>query len=229
MTLRVGRASFLSLAFMTAGAMCNARPGATAAASVVDIPPRSPEADAGRDSTAAEGSDTGPLGEAEYSFLSEGAASFVPLITGARACGGMDAGTPRRAGSPCTDDQGVAAACGAVKSCAGYARVQCETYRNAFKPRVAQRAVECLAKLKGETCDDVCSVYLCGTPRSRWRAPTPRPKPCARRSLRKCTSVSVSECQLYLSGMNAAGRSKMEACLTNEFACTIGIDVDLCY
>jgi|GEM_PF-3511843 len=233
MVLKVDRATFLSLAFGMAGSACNTGQNAVVAANVVDIPPQPPQPlDAGvariePRATAEEPQerlfvalDDGEEDPGDPTAEGSGAAG-----ADAETCGFVDPKKITRPTSACSEDQGTAGSCSVMKPCRGFAfpREQCESYKRAFKPKVAQRMLDCVAKLTPKQVCDACSTYRCGELAMKSACPDPSADaPCAQITA-KCKSVSMTDCQMYLSGMSAVGRAKMTSCLTSKSGCGFGI------
>jgi len=235
MTPKVDRATFLSLAFGMAGVACNTGPGAAVAANVVEIPPQPVQpGDAGAAAVVAKVEPPAPRAVTPAphdgdddddddvgSPVDEGGA---PIAAVDATCGFVDPKKVTRPAAACKDDQGTVGAC-AMKTCSGFPfpKQQCEDFRKNYKPKVAQRALDCLAKLTDKQVCDACNTYRCGDLALKTACPDPSADaPCAQITT-KCRSVSMADCKLYLSGMNAAGRAKMTTCLTTGPGCGFGI------
>lgn len=233
MSLRIDRASFLSLTFGMAGLACNTGPSPAVAANVVDIPlqPTSP-VDAGPLAALSSDVHSSPRAASEPADdgvmdapTSEGGTiTLVPLDE--TGCGWVDPKTVTRPSAACKDDEGTAGSCSVMKGCAGFAfpKQQCESYRKTYKAKVAQRALDCLAKLTSkQVCDDACNTYRCGDRALKTACPDPSADaPCAQ-IVAKCRSVSMNDCRTYLSGLNSAGRAQMVTCLTSKAGCGFGL------
>jgi hypothetical protein len=231
-SLRIDRASFLSLTFGMAGLACNSAQSPVVSANVVDIPLQpAPPADAAAPVARAE--DPGgtpravpesPDDDPKDGPVSEGGISLVPLND--KGCGWVDPKSVTRPTAACKDDEGAAGSCTVMKGCAGFAfpKQQCESYRKTLKPKVAQRAIDCLAKLTSkQVCDDACNTYRCGDRALKTACPDPSADAPCTQIVAKCKSVSMNDCRTYLSGLNAAGRSKMVTCLTSKSGCGFGL------
>jgi hypothetical protein len=243
MSLRVDRASFLTLTFGMAGLACNT--GAPpVVANVVDIPRQPPQpADAGAPAVAARAADpdaterdAAALGEATdddededgdmgSSVVEGGGSARVLAASSAQSCGWVDPKSVARPAAACRDDQGTVGSCSVMKSCPGFAfpKQKCEAYRRLLKPKVAQKALDCLAKLAGTHACDACKAYRCGDVALKSACPDPSADTACAQITSKCGAVSMSECRMYLSGLNAAGRAKMTSCLTAKSGCGFGI------
>jgi hypothetical protein len=233
MSLRIDRASFLSLAFGMSGIACNSAQSPAVSANVVDIPLQ----------PAAVG-DAGAAPVARSSPENEGAPRAVPESTDDEhdspvsegggvlgtandtGCGWVDPKSVTRPAAACKDDEGAAGSCNVMKRCSGFAfpKQQCESYRATLKPKVAQRAIDCLAKLTTkQVCDDACNTYRCGDRAMKTACPDPTADAPCTQITAKCHSVSMTDCRMYLSGLTAAGRAKMVTCLTSKSGCGFGI------
>ena len=232
MSLRIDRASFLSLTFGMAGMACNSGPPPTVAANVVDIPLQPvPPPDAG--ATTASPSDPSskpravpePADDAVVDApVSEGGVAINPV--GLAGCGWVDPKTVTRPTAACKDDEGTAGSCNVMKGCSTFAfpKQQCESYRKTFKPKVAQRALDCLGRLTNkQVCDDACNTYRCGDRALKTACPDPSADQSCTLIVAKCHAVSMSDCRTYLSGLNPTGRAKMVTCLTSKAGCGFGI------
>lgn len=232
MSLRIDRATFLSLTFGMAGLACNTGPSPVVAANVVDIPlqPTSP-VDGG--ALAARPNDVSPIPRAvpdPDDDVMDGPASEGGVVTlvpmDETGCGWVDPKTVTRPTAACKDDEGAAGGCNVMKGCSGFAfpRQQCESYRKTFKPKVAQRALDCLAKLTSkQVCDDACNTYRCGDRALKTACPDPSADAPCTQIVAKCHSVSMNDCRTYLSGLNPTGRAQMVTCLTSKPGCGFGI------
>lgn len=234
MRSEIDRAAFVSLTFAMAGLACNTGPSPSVAG-VVEIPPQPPQpADAGAPprpheddaaklraappETAADDDDA----DAPPAPQAEGGVVAIARGTG---CGWVDPATVRRPSGACSDDRGAAGACTSMKACKGFAfpKQKCEAYRRYFKPKVAERALACLGKLSDTQACDACNAYRCGDLAMKSSCPDASAAATCVQIASKCKSVAVEECKTYLSGLNAAGRAKMTACLTGGSGCSFGI------
>jgi hypothetical protein len=243
MSLRIDRASFLTLTFGLAGLACAGGQSSAVVAGVVDIPPQPPQpADAGASSAQgalgkSEDAGTklraGPLAQSDDTddeddvgtATDEGGVRIVPLAN-SQGCGFVDPKTVAKPPAGCNDDQGTAGSCNVMKACKGFAfpKQKCEAYRRFLKPKVAQKALDCLAKLTvKQTCDDACTSYRCGDLAIKGACPDPSADASCVQITKQCSSVSMSDCRTYLAGLNAAGRAKMVACLAPKSGCGFGI------
>ena len=105
---------------------------------------------------------------------------------------------------------------------------RCEDYKQAFKPRVAERAVACINALNTTQRCDPNRLNLCGhtalmsacsideSPPEPDAAPDPLATRCAA-IVQGCQGVgsppTARDCRATLSGMNELGREKMAACM----------------
>jgi hypothetical protein len=241
MVLRIDRASFLTLTFGMAGVACNA--GASpVVANVVDIPQQPPQpgdagapapiasADAASSSAlrarpeapvAPEDDDDADVG----SSTTEGGVMRLLPLSNAQGCGWVDPKTISAPPAACRDDRGAAGTCGVMKTCSGFPfpREKCEAYRKLFKPRVAQTALDCLAKLSDKQTCDACNAYRCGDLALKSACPDASVDAGCVQIVAKCSAVSMSECRTYMAGLNATGRAKMVSCLTGRTGCGFGI------
>lgn len=237
MSFRIDRASFLSLTFGMAA--CNTGPSPAVAASVVDIPAQPPPpADAGApvvlspparepapavsEPLAVDTVDDDTDDDVGSSVSEGGGHASAP----AAACGFVDAKKLARPSAPCGDDLGPTPSCSATRACSGFPfpKQQCESYLKYFKPKVAERAVTCLAKLTSkQTCNDACTTYRCGDVALKMACPDPAADASCQQITAKCRSVSMTDCRTYLSGLNPTGRAKMVTCLTSKAGCGFGI------
>src|SRR5258706_14683958 len=111
---------------------------------------------------------------------------------------------------------------------------RCEDFKAAFKPKVAQAAVACLRRLKGNELCDPARVNGCGHSALMAACPDPVPpvvagevgptqtasfvtsscegivKGCAGESL----GPTLADCRQTLSGMSDTGRANMTACVS---------------
>ena len=244
MGLRIDRSSFLSLAFgMSGAASCSAacNPGPPAvSANMVEIPAQPPQpADAGASNAvaAAKGDEpklraTPPKPEVDDDDddddmgLSVDEGGGVAGGVAAATCGFVDPKKVTRPAAACNEDQGVAPSCAVMKSCPQgfpFPRQHCESYRASMKPKVAQKALDCLAKLSAKDVCDACTTYRCGELALKGACPDPGADASCNQITAKCKSVSMADCRLYLSGMNTTGRAKMVSCLTNKSGCGFGL------
>lgn len=233
------RAVFLSLTFGMAGAACNTGQSAVVA-NVVDIPAQPRQlGDAGAETLLVKGEDAGskPVAAAGNddtetddelmdAMMGPTDENGVAVGSASNGCGFVELKTVVRPKAACAEDQGTAGSCNAMKSCPSFAfpKQKCEAYRRFFKPKVAQKAIDCLAKLTTkQTCDDACTTYRCGDLAIKTACPDPAADASCTQIIAKCPSVSMADCRVYLGGLNAAGRARMVSCLTPKSGCGFGI------
>ncbi len=225
MSLRVDRASFLSLTFGMAGLACNSGLPKPAAANVIDIPLQPvPPDDAGAPRESKPRVVPERADDAVDGPVSEGGVAIAPQESS--GCGWVDPKTVTRPTAACKDEEGTSGACSVMKGCSGFGfpKQQCESYRKAFKPKVAQRALDCLAKLtKKQVCDDACNTYRCGDRALKMACPDPSADASCTQIVAKCHSVSMNDCRTYLSGLSQTGRAQMVSCLTSKSGCGFGL------
>lgn len=236
----IDRAMFLSLTFGMAAAACNTGQSAVVA-NVVEIPAQPRQlGDAGPEAPLASHGDAGskPVA-AGAADDDESDDELVATMTGptdengvaiaggsTNSCGFVDLKTVVRPKAACNEDQGTAGSCNVMKSCPSFPfpRQKCEAYRRFLKPKVAQKALDCLAKLTTkQTCDDACTTYRCGDLAIKTACPDPAADASCTQIIAKCPSISMADCRVYLGGLNAAGRAKMVSCLTPKAGCGFGI------
>jgi len=215
--MRVERAAFFALV------ACNGS-GAVVAGSMVEIPPQPPEPapppsnapDAAPHIDASVAVAAKPPEEEEDDDEDAGTSGV---------CGWVDPTSVTRPAAACADDKGAAPACPALKACSGvvFPRAKCEAFRKYFKPRVAARAVDCLAHLSDKAACDACNAYRCGEVALKTSCPDTSADSTCMQIASTCHAVSVAECRLYLSGMNATGRAKIAGCLAGPAGCGFGI------
>jgi len=137
----------------------------------------------------------------------------------------------------CDDSVGVAAACPPVGypaeegGCGALPAKRCQDFKQAMKPRVAERAVACLNALTpGQQCDP-SRVSLCA--HLALMNACPEPEPVATGAAppdelaARCTAIergcgvtafgpSMRECRATMAGLNAAGREAMTTCMSTH-------------
>jgi hypothetical protein len=211
--VRIERATFLAL---VSAIGCNGGQAPLAPGSVVEIPPQPPQPPP---STAPAPPPKPPVPVAVADAATE--EEEEPRSV----CGWVDPATVTRPPGVCSDDKGTPAACSTMKDCGGTAfpRLKCEAYRRYLKPRVAQHAVACLAKIPGGNDCDSCPVYRCGEEALKTACDDATVDPLCLQITSKCKAVSMAECRSYLSGMNAVGRAKLAGCLSSQPGCGFGI------
>jgi hypothetical protein len=226
--VRIDRAAFLGL---TSAIACNtaAPPIAPGAGSVVEIPTQPPQpieagapiAPRAEEPPKIARSEPEPAEEPEDDPDDPDSSS----TRATRGCGWVDPASVSRPAGACTDDKGAPGACTAMKSCSGVAfpKTKCEAFKKYFKPRVAQRAVECLAKITDKQACDACNAYRCGETALKTSCDDASADATCAQITSKCKAISMSDCRTYLSGMNGAGRAKMAFCLGQPTGCGFGI------
>jgi hypothetical protein len=136
----------------------------------------------------------------------------------------------------CDDNTGSPEGCPAIgpsdEGVCNLAAKRCAEFKIAFKPKVAQAAVACLKRLKGNELCDAARVNGCG--HSALMAACPDPVPFAAANdtppapslvaaaceniLKSCSgeslSPTLSDCRQTLSGMTDTGRSSMMSCVS---------------
>lgn len=231
--MHVDRQRFLALALGMAGvAACNQGPAATGSARIVEIPrqPPPPE-DAGvapvvaapkpkpvaaptdEDAVAEDDDDPGdPTDEGGGGVASS-------------TCGFVSPASVKRPAGKCSDDLGVAPTCAMMTACGGFGfpKQRCETYRAKLRPGAAGRALRCLAGLSAKQRCDACAAYRCGDLALKSSCPDPKTAAICTRVRASCKSVAQSECETYMSGLNAAGQAKLASCLSSTSGCRFGI------
>jgi hypothetical protein len=141
-------------------------------------------------------------------------------------CGVADPSTITRATPPCTDSAGAAPACALPRCVSGdfpFSRDHCEDYRKFMKPKVAERAVQCLARLGAKGICDGCGIYRCGDQALKSACPDATADLLCAQIAASCPSVNRAQCAVYLSGMNTAGRAKVRTCLADASGCGFGL------
>ena len=93
-----------------------------------------------------------------------------------------------------------------------FATSQCEIYKSLFKPKVAQAAVECLKAGMGA----LCPVYKCADDALKAACPDATASTVCAAMQTTCTNagmaIAAGECEQYAQGLNAAGRTQLQAC-----------------
>jgi hypothetical protein len=125
-----------------------------------------------------------------------------------------------------SDDVGKPAYCAikVPKSCAPFPFVHssCNGARKYFKPKIAERAVSCMHKL---TPNAVCSAmtYDCRDAAMRSACPDTQADLECQAIAKKCPKMSLTECRMYMNGLNNAGRAEVIKCMTSSTGCGYGI------
>ena len=117
------------------------------------------------------------------------------------------------------------------KSCAPFPFVHssCNGARKYFKPKIAERSVSCMHKLNP---NGVCSAmtYDCRDAAMRSACPDPQADLECQSLAKKCPKMSVTECRMYMNGLNAAGRAEVIKCMQAPgcgygiYSCTEGLN-----
>lgn len=141
----------------------------------------------------------------------------------------------------CDDSTGSVEDCPAIgpsdEGVCNFAAKRCSEFKIAFKPKVAQAAVACLKRLKGNELCDPARVNGCGHSALMAACPdpvpsvaagdtagtAPSPSPVASSCegiLKGCSSESLgptmADCRQTLSGLTDTGRANMMSCLSNH-------------
>ena len=132
-----------------------------------------------------------------------------------------------------SDDAGQPASC-AVKvpaSCAPFPFVHssCKGALTHFKPKIAERAVFCMNKLKG---DAVCNAmtYDCRTAALRSACADASADTFCQGLKQACPKMNQTECRVFTRGLNATGRAKVAQCMTGPgcgwgvYSCVEGLN-----
>lgn len=110
------------------------------------------------------------------------------------------------------------------KSCAPFPFVHssCNGARKYFKPKIAERAVTCMHKL---TPNAVCSAmtYDCRDAAMRSACPDSQADLECQAIAKKCPKTSLTECRMYMNGLNTAGRIEVTKCMMTGSGCGYGI------
>lgn len=132
-----------------------------------------------------------------------------------------------------SDDVGKPGYCAVKvpKSCAPFPFVHssCNGARKYFKPKIAERAVLCMNKLKG---DAVCAAmtYECKEAALRSACADPGADVACQAIVQKCPKTKLAECKRYMNGLNPAGRAKVEQCMSGPgcgwgvYSCVEGLN-----
>jgi len=140
-------------------------------------------------------------------------------------CGEVDARSVTRAAGPCTNDLVVPAGASLACPCGPnhFGASKCASYKNYLKPRIAKVALDCLARL-APTCLG-CGVYACGDRAMKGSCADPTADVECRALAKQCPSMPLDICGRYMSALNAAGRTKLKACMTRctLYSCAEGL------
>jgi hypothetical protein len=140
---------------------------------------------------------------------------------------------PAPVAASCDDASGDVPACPVFPDpsdeggCGQMAAARCAQYREAFKPKVARAAVECLKKLRGGQICDPIALNKCGhealmaacppEPAAKPGAPPGELDQACEPILAACKASTpgptLADCKQTLSGMNESGRRKMLGCV----------------
>jgi hypothetical protein len=145
-----------------------------------------------------------------------------PSSAGAMCRAGAVKASP---GSGCRDEVGNPGSCsgGRMTSLCGALQFhcsKCDSYRKYFKPRVAERAVACVQGQSLQQAQDGCETYRCGDEALKAACRDATAVDACRSIVGPC-NASLSECTQLLSGMNAAGRAEVAACVAQ--GCRYGL------
>jgi len=142
-------------------------------------------------------------------------AAPAPIVSEPKQCGWVDPTTVKRAVEGCVDDQTRMPSCEDVHACSA-----CDVLGRSYKPAVVARALDCVRRLDG--CAR-CEVLACIDRARKGSCPDNSSTEICMKIGFKCPAVSMEECRMYLSGMNAAGRAKMLSCVSSQEGCGFGI------
>lgn len=122
-----------------------------------------------------------------------------------------DAGTDGPAA--CSDEDGSPGDCTTV-TCSDFGK--CDSYKQYLKPKLAESAVKCLQTIDGGASCDALDVYGCGNTALALACADPAAKTFCTSFLPKCQDAGATDtqadCEKWVSGLNAAGRTALEAC-----------------
>jgi hypothetical protein len=140
-------------------------------------------------------------------------------------------------GAPVCDDMvGTPATCPPIGysadegGCEAVPTKRCEVFKRTMKPRIAERAVECLNALSPAQRCDPNRLSTCGHVALMSACPAEDAGPTASDDLAsRCASIvqscagtpfgpTVRDCRATLAGMNALGREQMTSCMTDHCA-----------
>ncbi len=128
-------------------------------------------------------------------------------------------------GGACSDAVGAPASCTSVRldgGCSSFPFIcdKCESYKQNFKPRVAEHAVACVVAQRKSQLSDGCETYRCGDDALLRACPDGSARPVCVAVAKSC-NTTVEACTRMLSGMNKAGRNKVAACA--QSGCSYGL------
>ncbi len=170
--------------------------------------------------------------EPRVDILHEGAPIVVQMPAASASV------APRPAAPPCDDTVGTPAACpgpgysAEEGGCGILTMKRCNEFKQAFKPKVAERAVECVNALKpNERCDvtrlNLCGhlalVNACAPPDdvvTDVAAPPGSVTASCQEMIRGCGGASLgptmTDCRQTVAGMNDVGRAAMSSCMKSH-------------
>jgi hypothetical protein len=141
------------------------------------------------------------------------AASDVSTADAADAADAANADAADGEGGTCNDDVGTPGDC-TTATCSNFGK--CDAYKVNFKPKVAAAAVACIKALPGGASCDALLVYGCGNDALKAACPDATVTALCTAMQTKCTATSnpipAGECEQYANGLNAAGRTALQAC-----------------
>ena len=125
----------------------------------------------------------------------------------------------------CNDNAGNPGDCKRVKlagGCSSFPFIcdKCESYKQHFKPRVAERAVSCTLALSGKQLGSGCDTYACGDEALKSACPDASAQAACHNIAKQC-KTTLAECSQMLSGMNQAGRAAVATCAAS--GCSYGL------
>ena len=110
------------------------------------------------------------------------------------------------------------------KSCAPFPFIDqsCRGAITHFKPKIAERAVDCIHALKPE---GVCGAmsYDCKEKALKSACADTTADADCNKIVASCKKATLATCRTYLAGLNASGRAKVVACMSNKSSCGYGI------
>ena len=152
----------------------------------------------------------------------EGMVGITPLISPGTC---RAAPVAPRSAAGCSDAVGQPNDCSRVNlsgGCSSFSFIcdKCESYKKHFKPKVAERAVNCVISQTKEELRDGCGTYACGDLALKSACPDAAAQSLCQTVAQQCGGP-LHECTSLLSGMNAAGRAKVSACAAR--GCQFGL------
>jgi hypothetical protein len=142
----------------------------------------------------------------------------------------VDAAPPPPPAPACDDTTGAPGDCPPLGlptiegGCGGYANFHCNEFKQAMKPRVAQTAVACLAKLNPQERCTPQRVNLCGHAALMSACPDAAgsTSEICREIVKSCAAAPIppspADCERTLAGMTTLGRERMLACVKKHCA-----------